>query len=92
MALSEKIDCSPNHLSYIENGSRGISLENFVRIANALEVSTDDLLMDSLDNTEKAMDRKFSSVMTGCSEREKRMLLALLFAVKAAIYENRDLF
>lgn len=92
MALSEVIDCSPNHLSYIENGNRNISLANFVRLANALGASADELLMDSLDNTAEAMDHKFSCIMADCDEYEKRVLLSILLAVKEALHESRDWF
>ena len=33
-ALAEKMDCSPTHISYIENGNRSLSLESFIAIAN----------------------------------------------------------
>ena len=89
MALSEALNCTPNHLSYIENGNRSLSLAKFVQLANALGTSADELLMDSLDNTTEAMDHKFSSIMADCSECEKRMLLSIIFAVKEIIDENR---
>lgn len=91
MALSEIIDCSPNHLSYIENGNRSISLANFVRLANALGVSADELLMDSLDNTAEAMNHEFLSITADCGEYEKRVLLSILSAVKTAMRENQGL-
>lgn len=90
MALSEMIGCSPNHLSYIENGNRSMSLASFVRLVNALDVGADELLMDSLDHADEAMDRKFSSMMADRTEYEKRLLLSILFAVKEAIRENRE--
>lgn len=91
MALSEIIDCSPNHLSYIENGNRGMSLANFVRIANALGTTADELLMDSLDNTAEAINHGFLSITADCGEYEKRVLLSILSAVKAAMRENQGL-
>ena len=60
MALSEIIDCSPNHLSYIENGNRSISLANFVRLANALGVSADELYLSQ--QTAANMKSEYSSV------------------------------
>lgn len=36
LVLSEALDCTPNHLSYIENGNRSLSLAKFVQLANAL--------------------------------------------------------
>ena len=46
--LSEIIDISPMHMSVIERGVKGNSLATLVKIANALEVSTDELLQDVL--------------------------------------------
>ncbi len=89
LALSEALDCTPNHLSYIENGNRSLSLAKFVQLANALGTSADELLMDSLDNASKAMDHQFSSVMADCSECEKRVLLSILLAIKGVMDEHR---
>ena len=42
--LSTMIDKSAGYISYLECGTKVMSLETFVGIANALEVSTDTLL------------------------------------------------
>ena len=89
MALSEALDYTPNHLSYIENGNRSLSLAKFVQLANALGASADELLMDSLDNTAEAMDHKYSAIMEGCDDYEKRILLSIILAVKRVMDENR---
>ena len=44
--LAEIIDISPTHMSVIERGVKTPKLDTFVRIANALGVSTDALLED----------------------------------------------
>ena len=44
--LAEIIDISPTHMSVIERGVKTPKLDSFVRIANALGVSTDALLQD----------------------------------------------
>ena len=44
--LAEIIDISPTHMSVIERGVKTPKLDTFVRIANALGVSTDALLQD----------------------------------------------
>ena len=41
--LSAMIDKSAGYISYLECGTKVMSLETFVSIANALEVSTDTL-------------------------------------------------
>lgn len=47
--LSEEIECSTPYISYIEKAHKCVSLEMFVFIANALNVSADELLRDSLE-------------------------------------------
>ncbi len=50
--LAEKCDCSHSHIGHIEN-HRGIpSLEMVVNIANALDVTVDQLLSSSYKNPE----------------------------------------
>ena len=51
LMLSEMIDRSPTHLSYIETGAKSMSLETFVRIANALNASADELLNEIYSTT-----------------------------------------
>jgi len=92
MALSEVLDCTPNHLSYIENGNRNLSLAKFVQLANALGTSADELLMDSLDHVAEAMDHEFSSIMADCDNYEERVLLSILSAVREAMSESKDRF
>lgn len=43
-ALAEKADLTTQFVSYAESGKRAMRPENLLRIANALSVSTDDLL------------------------------------------------
>lgn len=48
--LAERTGISISFLGHIERGSRKASLETLVKLANALEVSLDYLLQDSLDS------------------------------------------
>lgn len=43
-ALAELIECSPNYISQIERGKKAPRLDKFIKIADALDVSTDLLL------------------------------------------------
>ena len=40
-ALAEIIACTPSYISYIETGVRSMSLDTFILIANALDISSD---------------------------------------------------
>ena len=48
--LSEIVDISPTHMSVIERGVKGMKLSTFIKIANALDVSADELLQDELNH------------------------------------------
>ena len=87
-SLSELIDKSPTYLSYVESGLRCISLDTMVDLANALNVTSDALLKDSLVNSSLAMNNEFAAVLGDCSEYEQKILLEVLLAVKSSIRAN----
>lgn len=45
--LAERVDCSSTHIGMVENANSKPSLEMVVKIANALQVTPDQLLLDS---------------------------------------------
>ena len=86
--LSEMIDRSPTYISYIESGIKSMSLDTFVLLANALNVTADELLMDNLENTIKVSNHKFAALLTDCSDYEIRVLLDIIIAAKKSLREN----
>ncbi len=86
--LAELIDKSPSYISYVENGLKCMSLDTLVAVANALEVSADDLLMDSIKNTTKVANHEFATLLSDCSEYEKRVLQKKAKTLKEAMREN----
>lgn len=56
--LGEKVGCCTSHIGMIENGHSKPSLEILVRIANALDVTPDMLLIDSLKAPELVILRE----------------------------------
>lgn len=91
-ALSREIGCNTSYLSYIENGTRCMSFEMFVKIANTLNVSADELLFENLSNNIRATNHEFSQLLNDCSEYEKRILMDIVTAAKASMRENKRLF
>ena len=89
LALAEMINKSPTYISYIESGLKCMSLDTFVSVANALHVSADELLMDSIENTIVVSNHELATVVADCNEYEKRVLLELAAAIKKAIRDNR---
>ena len=50
--LAEKCDCSNSHIGQVENACTIPSLEMVLNIANALDVTVDQLLIASIDHAE----------------------------------------
>ncbi len=90
--LADEIDKSPSYISYIETGKKGMSLETFVLIANTLNVSADELLIDSLENTIKVSNHAFANLLSDCTEFETKMMLDVAAAVKESLRGNRALY
>ena len=66
--LSELVGLSPTYISYIESGYKSMSLATFIEIANALNVTADELLIDSLENTVKVSNHELAALLSDCSE------------------------
>lgn len=90
--LAELVDCSTTHICYCESGRRHMSVETLVRIANALHVTTDELLIDSLENTVKVSNHEFATTLIDCSEYEKQVLLDVLTGTKNSLRSRASLF
>ncbi|MBR1810035.1 MAG: helix-turn-helix transcriptional regulator [Clostridia bacterium] len=87
--LSEMVDISLSSMSYIETGTKGMSLETFVAMANALNVSADELLLDVLTNTVRVSNHAFASLLSDASEYEKRVMLDVAASTKTALRKHK---
>ena len=90
--LSELVGLSPTYISYIESGYKSMSLATFIEIANALNVTADELLIDSLENTVKVSTHELAALLSDCAEYEKKILLDVASATKKSLRENRSQF
>ena len=68
---------STRHLDFsqLERGTKGISIENLVNIANALGVTVDTILGDSMRHFPQQPDSDFNEIMRDCSTFERRVLI-----------------
>ena len=83
--LSEQIGVTPNHISAIERGVYGISLENLQKMCQILNVSADFIIFgdtrlygDSCCNDEMDLARRISAVDPKYKEYVKKGLSILL--------------
>ena len=88
-ALSAMIDKSSGYISYLERGTKVMSLETFVSIANALEVSTDSLLNRQLAVAIEISNTEAQKLFSNCSPYETYVLLDVLKATKESLRAQR---
>lgn len=88
-ALSAMIDKSPGYISYLERGTKVMSLETFVSIANALEVSPDTLLNRQLTIASEISNREAQNIFASCTLYETYVLLDVMRATKNALRTQR---
>ena len=85
--LATEIHTTSVYLSYIENGSRSPSLELLVMIANALDVSADDLLTDNLKHSSSPVGTEIHDLLLDCNHDEKAILTRMLTFLKGLLSE-----
>ena len=76
--LAESIGVSTIHISTIERGAKPPKLETFIKIANVLKVSSDQLLQDCLDSALTAQANHLSCRLDELPEKEQKCLLSAL--------------
>ncbi|MGN0666547.1 MAG: helix-turn-helix domain-containing protein [Huintestinicola sp.] len=89
--LSELIDKSVGYMSYIETGSKKPSLETLIQIANALDVTIDELLSDNLAAASPVSNTQMNQLLSDCSAFEKRVILLSVQSLKEAIRTSKPL-
>ncbi len=78
--LSELLGMTPNHLSAIERGVSGISLEALQRLCRLLGVSSDSILFDAVEQEDEAvaLARQLARVKPEYRPQVQKLLAALL--------------
>lgn len=83
--LAETSGFSNSHISNVENGWTKVSLEGLVRIANALDVSSDELLRDNLKKSKDEFEAEVVEDLKDCSVQETQILTDTLKALKKSL-------
>lgn len=83
--LAEKAGVEPSNLSHIERGAAKVSLPTLLKIANALEVSLDDLVYESLEKSRHISCKELEAVLTDCSDQEVRAISEMAKLMKSLL-------
>ena len=86
--LAEKCNLSANHISHIERANTMVSLPSLVQIVNALEITADDLLCDSIPKAINPYINEITDLARDCDEKEIRIFSVVLKSMKDAYRDN----
>lgn len=89
--LAEAVEISPTHLSNIETGPTRVSLTAIVNLANALSVTVDDLLCDSVIQAKPQFEKDIAALLEDCDEYEIRMVRDMAQALKDTLRRDAHL-
>ena len=83
--LAEASSLSVPHISHIETGRKQVSLCALIRIAEALNVTVDQLLIGNQSTAGNSLQAEMQDVLVDCTPQEQRLLIAVAEAVKASL-------
>ena len=87
--LAELADTSGAYIGYIERGERTPSLKTAVNVADALGVTADDLLGDSLKNTNIIEIMKDFYPILDCTKEEASLIIKVMNALRNILRDYR---
>lgn len=89
--LAEMVEISPTHMSNIETGTTRVSLTVIVSLANALSVTVDDLLCDSVVKAKVQFEKDIAGILADCDEYEIRMVKDMAQALVETLRRDASL-
>lgn len=89
--LAEQVNLSPSHLSNIETGTTKVSLPTIVKLANALQVSVDSLLADSVVQSKAVFEEDIQTILSDCDDYEIRVIADIAAATKKTLRKEAKL-
>ena len=87
--LAFRAGLTSSHMSHVETGQTKVALPTIVRIANALDVSVDELLCDNLSQVKTVYDKKIAEALADCDAAELKAFLEIIQSTKTVIRKVR---
>lgn len=84
VSLASALKCDPCYVSKLEGGSKNTSITRLVAVADALNVSVDELLGRGTQ-----VDDEVNTLFADCTLKERRLMIGALRGLKAAMRENK---
>ena len=90
LQLADAIQVSPIHISNIEMGKKDFSISILIKIAETLQVSTDQILRADTPEIQRIYAVELEELLRDCSPSEKNAILDMARIMKNALSEARE--
>ena len=80
--LAEKSNISLPHISEIELGKADIRLQSFIRIIEALQVSSDEIIKASVPSVSNLLIQEYADLLADCTPEEIQALVTITKQLK----------
>lgn len=84
-SLAEISNQEPSNISHVERGATKLSLPTLVNIANALHVTADELLCDSLPAADAVYHREAARILSDCTHSELKIITETMRALRESL-------
>lgn len=88
--LGERTEYSVQHISHIENGTTKLSVECLFNIANALNISLDELVCGYINSASVILDNELKELLEDCSPQEKEIIIETIKTLKINLRKNSN--
>ena len=81
-SLADLIDVATSTIAHAEAGTSKPSLPLLIKIANALNVTLDQLICDSLPVADTYIEKDIADVLSDCNTKEKQIIRDIIIVTK----------
>lgn len=83
--LAEKSGVEPSNISHIERAATKLSLPTLINISNALEVTLDEIVYESLIKNEHITSAIINDLLADCTPKEVSAIIEIIKTTKSII-------
>lgn len=87
--LAEKSNISLPHISEIELGKADIRLQSFIRIIEALQVSSDEIIRANVPSVSQLLIQEYSDMLADCTPEEIQALVTITQQLKETMRTHK---
>ena len=80
-ALAEQIDISDSFMGHIERGTRSVSLETLIKLANALNISVEYLLQPNAPAPQISLPADVQDTVSKLTDNQRKVFMAVVKTV-----------